>query len=570
MLCMYHVLTICIYVNANKKNFFFCIQFEILRFRQIKTISSKLEDILSFDIFYQINSDIAILYGTKTSSNFSFEAPNIDYKMKIKTISRSSDTYIPERNTDESRISRNLDPALHPFERAREYSKALTATKMERMFAQPFVGQLGDGHRDAIYAIASNFDSLNKIATGSGDGVIKYWNLKKRKEYVSFKAHFGKVGGLIVTPNGRLLSCGHDKTIKMWSVETEDFKTKNKKLKKIEDDSDSEIESEESESDNENETEIIDDTFMNDNEIDSSDGLIKTYLGEHAYDCLDHHFNKDMFVTGGAEIELWDSNRSKAVSNLTWGADNITSVRFNNVETSILASAGSDNSVILYDVRTNSPTQKLVTTLRTNSIRFNPMSAYNFVCASEDSNIYAYDMRNMTKSMNVYKDHVSAVLDVDYSPTGKELVSGSFDKTIRIFNVNEGHSREVYHTKRMQQVDCVKYSLDSKFIFSGSDDCNVRIWRAVAWERTNVKSTRERNKLEYDAKLKEKFKYMPEIRRISKHRHLPIGIKKDTNKRNVQIQSIKRKENNERLHSKKGSKPFKSEREKHIVANTYK
>ncbi|GMM37992.1 rRNA-processing protein [Saccharomycopsis crataegensis] len=492
--------------------------------------------------------------------------------MKIKTISRSSDTYIAERNTDESRISRNLNPALHPFERAREYQKALTATKMERMFAQPFVGQLGDGHRDAIYSIARNFDSLNKVASGSGDGVIKYWNLKSRKELVTFKAHYGRVSGLIVTPNGRLLSCGHDKTIKMWSVNDEDFKQQAKKLKQYDDNEDEESDFDDDESSDEEEEagNELENGFMNENEINSSNGLIKTYLGEHSFESIDHHFNKDLFVTGGAQIELWDSNRSKPISNLTWGADNITTVRFNNVETSILASAGSDNTVILYDIRTNSPTQKIVNTLRTNAICFNPMSAYNFVCASEDSNVYGYDMRNMKRSTNVYKDHISAVLDVDFAPTGKELVTGSYDKTIRIFNVNEGHSREVYHTKRMQQVYCTKYSLDSKFIYSGSDDCNIRIWRAVAWERTNVKSTRERNKLEYDAKLKEKFKFMPEIRRISRHRHVPIGIKKDSEKRQIQTQSIKRRENNERLHSKKGSKPFKSEREKHIVANTYK
>lgn len=43
----------------------------------------------------------------------------------------------------------------------------------------------------------------------------------------------------------------------------------------------------------------------------------------------------------------------------------------------------------------------------------------------------------------VHMDHVSAVLDVDYSPTGKEFVSASFDKSVRIFPVDKGHSRWV-------------------------------------------------------------------------------------------------------------------------------
>lgn len=40
-------------------------------------------------------------------------------------------------------------------------------------------------------------------------------------------------------------------------------------------------------------------------------------------------------------------------------------------------------------------------------------------------------------------------MDLDIAPTGKEFVTGSFDKTIRIFNNNEGKSREVFHGKRM-------------------------------------------------------------------------------------------------------------------------
>lgn len=72
-----------------------------------------------------------------------------------------------------------------------------------------------------------------------------------------------------------------------------------------------------------------------------------------------------------------------------------------------------------------------------------------FAVASEDHNGYLFDMRNMTSAVNVYKDHASAVIDIDFSPTGKELVTGSYDKSLRIFSTNRGHSRDIYHTSRM-------------------------------------------------------------------------------------------------------------------------
>ncbi|KAL3235139.1 Protein SOF1 [Nakaseomyces bracarensis] len=462
--------------------------------------------------------------------------------MKIKTIKRSADDYVPVKSTQESQMPRNLNPELHPFERAREYTKALTATKMERMFAKPFVGQMGHGHQDGVYVVAKHYNDLNKLASGSADGVVKYWNMSSREQMATFKAHYGLITGLSITPRmtvdssasrnrNFLLSSSDDKTVKLWSVEHEDYAN------------------------------------VKDDEITSS-GLVKTFYGEHAFQGLDHHRTTSNFVTGGPRINLWDVNRSKPLSDLSWGADNINTVKFNQNDSNVLASAGSDNSIVLYDLRTNSPTQKVVQTMRTNAICWNPMEAFNFVIANEDHNAYYYDMRNMSRSLNVFKDHVSAVMDVDISPTGNEVVTGSYDKTIRIFPINKGHSREIYHTKRMQHVFQTKFSMDSKYIVSGSDDGNVRLWRANAWERSNVKSTRELNKLQYDEKLKERFKYMPEIKRISRHRHVPKVIKKAQEIKNIEIKSIKRREANERRTKK--DKSIVPERKKQIVGTVFK
>ncbi len=75
------------------------------------------------------------------------------------------------------------------------------------------------------------------------------------------------------------------------------------------------------------------------------------------------------------------------------------------------------------------------------------------------------------------QDFTSAVMDVDYSPTGREFVAGSYDRSVRIFAYNGGHSREVYHTKRMQRVFAVRFSGDASYVFSGSDDMNLRVWK---------------------------------------------------------------------------------------------
>jgi len=152
----------------------------------------------------------------------------------------------------------------------------------------------------------------------------------------------------------------------------------------------------------------------------------------------------------------------------------VASVKFNPAEACLLGSTASDRSVVLYDLRAAVPMRKMYLSMKSNKIAWNPMEPMNFVLANEDSNLYSFDMLNLDKALMIHKDHVSAVMDVAFSPIGREFVSAGYDKTIRIFGVTSARSREVYHTKRMQRVFCVSYSSDSKFVLSGSDDTNIR------------------------------------------------------------------------------------------------
>lgn len=380
------------------------------------------------------------------------------------------------------------------------------------------MGQLGNGHTDGVYSLAKDFGKINSVASGSGDGTVKFWDLTSRDQHASISAHKGIVKGLTVTLEGNLLSCGMDSTVKLWDVSAPD-----------------------------------------------SSVPLKTFLGSSGFTGVDHHRSRPTFATSSSKVEVWDLNRSKPISDLSWGADNVNTVKFNQSEQSILASTGSDRSIVIHDTRSSSPVQKLVTSMRSNAISWNPMEAFVFAAANEDFNTYLYDMRKLTRSLNVYKNHVAAVMDVDFSPTGQELVTGSYDKTLRIFRVRDGHSRDVYHTKRMQRLFCVKFTMDAKYILSGSDEGNIRVWRSEASSRSGAQSARQRTKLEYDAALKERYKNMPEIRRISRHRHVPSHIKTATDIMKIEIASRERKEENVRRRSKKGSVPYSKEREKHIL-----
>ena len=270
-------------------------------------------------------------------------------------------------------------------------------------------------------------------------------------------------------------------------------------------------------------------------------------------------------------MSVYDLTRtsSSPIQTLNWptSVDTITSVSFNQVETSILASTATDRSIVLYDLRTSSPLSKTTLALASNAISWNPMEAFNLACANEDHNTYCFDMRNMKRALNILKDHVAAVMDVEFSPTGEELVTASYDRSIRLWSRAQGHSRDIYHTKRMQRVFAAQFTPDSNWVLSGSDDGNVRLWRAHASKREGVKSARQRQKLEYDAALIERYQHMPEVRRIKRHRHVPKQVKKAGEIKGEELAALKRRVENERKHSKKGLVKRRPDREKMILAS---
>lgn len=395
---------------------------------------------------------------------------------------------------------------------------------MERMFAQPFVGDLGRGHVDGVYTMAKDPKSLERFASGSGDGVVKVWDLPSREEIWQTQAHENIVKSVCWTQDHKLLSAGTDRTIKMYDP----YHTP------------------------------------------SNSAPLSTWLGSNAFTSITKHRTDPAIAAASSAISIYDLTRpsSAPVQTLQWpnSIDTITACAFNQTETSILASTATDRSLIFYDMRTSSPLHKSVLNLASNSISWNPMEAFNLAVANEDHNIYIFDMRNLKRALNVLKDHVAAVMDVEFSPTGEELVSASYDRSIRLWKRNEGHSRDVYHTKRMQRVFSCTWTPDNNYVISGSDDGNIRLWRAQASSRQGVKSARQRQQLEYDAALIQRYKHMPEIRRIHRHRHLPQQVKKAGEIKTEELKALKRREENERKHSRKGQMKRRSEREKMVLA----
>lgn len=448
--------------------------------------------------------------------------------MRLKVISRSTDDFTRERSQDLQRVFRNFDPSLRHQEKAVEYVRALNAVKLDKIFARPFVGAM-DGHIDAVSCMAKNPNHLKGIFSGSMDGDVRLWDLATRRTVRQFPGHQGAVRGLTVSTDGRILvSCGTDCTVRLWKVPVA--------------------------------------TLMeSDDGSDNSSQPLAVHVWKNAFWGVDHQWDGDLFATAGAQVDIWNHNRSQPVNSFEWGKDTVTSVRFNPGEPNLLATSASDRSISIYDLRLSTPARKVIMATKTNSIAWNPMEPMNFTAANDDGRCYSYDVRKLNEAKCVHIDHTSSVMDIDYSPTGREFVTGSYDRSVRIFKYNGGHSREIYHAKRMQRVFCVKFSCDASYIISGSDDTNLRLWKAKASEQMGVVLPRERKRHEYMEAVKNRYKHLPEVRRIDRHRHLPKPIYKASRQIREMTESARRKEERRKAHSAPGSIKNKQLRTKRIV-----
>jgi len=441
--------------------------------------------------------------------------------MKIKVLQRDQADYVPT-DGGVARYNRNPDPILHPLERSREYQRALTAVKLEKIFAKPLVKAL-DGHNDSVKCLAIARRQGAPLISGSCDGELRSWSMQHLEcQTVVPRAHTGFVRDVAISNRGtRVISCGDDKTVKTWD--------------------------------------LVEQTCA------LSTEPIATYHCTSISNSVDHHWNKPLFVTTGDTVDVWDYQRSAPLSSFEWGCERVITARFNPAESALVGATAADRSVSLYDLRGNSAIRKVIMSMRSNALQWNPMKPTQFVVANEDCHLYTFDMRKLNKAVQRHWDHVMAVVDVSFSPTGQEFVSASYDQTIRIWSATGQRSTNVYHTKRMARLLSCHFTPDSRFVLSGSEDANIRVWKAKADQKLGMLSQREKRAVQYREALKDKFKSLPEIRSIKRHKHVPKMIKSLQKTRQVMREARQRKEDRVRKHSKAGSKPHVSYKKRPIL-----
>ena len=112
-------------------------------------------------------------------------------------------------------------------------------------------------------------------------------------------------------------------------------------------------------------------------------------------------------------------------------------------------------------------------TERVNDIAFSP-DGKQIISGSRDNTVRLWDTETGLL-IHTLEGHTRAVYAIAFSPDGKQILSGSRDSTVRLWDTESGQTLHTLqgHTKG---VSVIAFSRDGKQILSGSRDSTVRLW----------------------------------------------------------------------------------------------
>ncbi|KIK58572.1 hypothetical protein GYMLUDRAFT_141365, partial [Collybiopsis luxurians FD-317 M1] len=114
---------------------------------------------------------------------------------------------------------------------------------------------------------------------------------------------------------------------------------------------------------------------------------------------------------------------------------------------------------------------------RASSVAYSPDGQY-VVSGSKDKTVRIWNAETGLQVGEPLKGHTQAVISVAYSPDGQYIVSGSWDMTVRIWNAETGQQVGEPLKGHIDEVTSVAYSPNGQYVLSGSKDKTVRIWNA--------------------------------------------------------------------------------------------
>ncbi|MDJ0736839.1 MAG: TIR domain-containing protein [Nostocaceae cyanobacterium] len=277
-------------------------------------------------------------------------------------------------------------------------------------------------HKGTVFDVAWSGDG-ETIATGSGDGTIKLWNLNGKEIETIPVGDKNEVYSVDFSPDGKTIAfASDDNNVKISSLQEEQPKT----------------------------------------------------LGKHNDLVLSVAWSPDGKTIASASkdktIKLWDK-QGKVLQTLRGHQKGVRSVSFS-PDGKTIATASEDGTIKLWNVKNGQEIKTITVGKKNNkvySVSFSPDGKK--IASGDAKNIKLWDTQgNLLKTL----DNRALVWSIAWSPDGKTIASSDakniklWDTQGKILQTLKGHNGSI---------KSVKFSPDGKKIATASEDNTVKIWR---------------------------------------------------------------------------------------------
>lgn len=190
-----------------------------------------------------------------------------------------------------------------------------------------------DEHSDGIAAFAKSSQHISRFVSGDWSGELRFWDLNTKKSLFSVQAHDKFVKSVAFDRTGHnILSCGDEGAINIFNVRKAlEFKSEGKTIEPV-------------------------------NRLE----------GEGLLTSIDCSMSDPYFVTGGDTVKIWNQERNSVFQNYDWGIDTVSKVKFNPVDTNLIACTSMDRGVYIYDIRGKAGLKKTIMLNKASCIAWNP------------------------------------------------------------------------------------------------------------------------------------------------------------------------------------------------------
>lgn len=199
-----------------------------------------------------------------------------------------------------------------------------------------------------------------------------------------------------------------------------------------------------------------------------------------------------MMASGGEDktIKLWEVSSGKLLRNFTGHSERIKMIAFS-PDGQLIASGGDDNTIRVWNIGTGEELYTL--TGDSNSFGFVEFVGFSpngetLITGVGGGTIKVWnintgkEIRTMNQAVwesigqiSMLSDDSNPIRSMALSPDGQTVVFGSWQNTIKLWNINTGQEIKTL-TGHSGEVNAVAFSPDGKLLASGDNDQIIKLW----------------------------------------------------------------------------------------------